>query len=154
MRKPLDWILFPMVDSLPTPLRGVQASRACPTVAGTPETVKAAFTKESDVFAEHGIRYVSPFVAFADRLILEKQLFDYFRELLGLGREENERAVAEGWKALDAFDIDLKSRGHAILEELEREYRIGIVLLGRPYHNDPASTTTSSMSCRSRGSRS
>jgi predicted CoA-substrate-specific enzyme activase len=136
-RKPLDWILFPMVDSLPTPLSGVQASRACPTVAGTPETVKAAFTKEGDVFAEHGIRYVSPFVDFADRLILEKQLFDYFRGPLGLGRAENERAIAEGWKAVEAYDAELKIRGREILEELEREYRIGIVLLGRPYHNDP-----------------
>jgi activator of 2-hydroxyglutaryl-CoA dehydratase/predicted nucleotide-binding protein (sugar kinase/HSP70/actin superfamily) len=136
-RKPIDWILFPMVDSLPTPLSGVQASRACPTVAGTPETVKAAFTKESDVFAENGIRYVSPFIDFSDRLILEKWMFEYFREPLGLGRAENGRAIAEGWKAVEAFDADLRNRGRAILEELEREYRLGIVLLGRPYHNDP-----------------
>src|SRR5262245_19777173 len=35
--KPLDAIFFPMIDSLPTFLHGVQGTRSCPTVATTPE---------------------------------------------------------------------------------------------------------------------
>ena len=50
-KKKLDLIFFPMVDVLHTPLQNLQGSNACPTVTVTPETVKAAFTKESDVFA-------------------------------------------------------------------------------------------------------
>ena len=54
-KKKLDCIFFPMVDVLHTPLTNLQGSNACPTVTVTPETVKAAFTKEGDVFAEQGV---------------------------------------------------------------------------------------------------
>ena len=40
-------------------------------VAATPETVKAAFTKENDVFAEHNVKYVDPVLNFADRKLFE-----------------------------------------------------------------------------------
>ncbi len=56
-KKPLDYILFPMVDSFPTWLENLLGSRACPTVTATPEAVHAAFTKESDLFAEKGVVY-------------------------------------------------------------------------------------------------
>src|ERR1019366_4385179 len=42
--RPLDFIFFPMIDSLPTFLEGVVDSRSCPTVTTTPEAVKAAWT--------------------------------------------------------------------------------------------------------------
>ena len=57
-KKPLDVIFFPMIDALPSPLANTQGCRACPTVTATPEAVKAAFTKEGDLFAEMGIRYL------------------------------------------------------------------------------------------------
>ena len=137
MKEPLTHILFPMVDGLPTPLRETLSARACPTVTATPEAVKAAFTKEGDVFAEHGLTYLSPFVDFADEELLEEQMRRGFEPVLGVSREENGRACAEGWKALRAFDKDLRDRGRETLKELERDFRIGIVVLGRPYHNDP-----------------
>jgi predicted CoA-substrate-specific enzyme activase len=136
-RDPLTHILFPMVDGLPTPLRNTQAARACPTVTATPEAVKAAFTKEGDVFKEYGLTYLSPFVDFADEVLLEEQMRRGFEDVLGVSREENARACAEGWKALRAFDVDLRQRGRETLAELERDHRVGIVVLGRPYHNDP-----------------
>lgn len=61
-KKPLDIIFFPMIDCLTSELRGVQASRSCPTVATTPEAVKAAFIKEGDLFAEKGITFLDTFV--------------------------------------------------------------------------------------------
>src|SRR5436305_9153729 len=58
--KPLDAIFFPMYDVLHSPLVKLQGANACPTVTATPETVKAAFTKENDVFAEHNVKYLDP----------------------------------------------------------------------------------------------
>src|SRR5579872_3965180 len=52
-KKPLNVIFFPMYDVLTSPLVKIVGANACPTVTATPETVKAAFTKENDVFAEH-----------------------------------------------------------------------------------------------------
>ena len=45
-----------MIDVLPGRLVNVVGNNACPTVALTPQTVRAAFTKESDLFAELGVR--------------------------------------------------------------------------------------------------
>ncbi|MHC4341154.1 MAG: BadF/BadG/BcrA/BcrD ATPase family protein [Planctomycetota bacterium] len=136
-RSPLDWILFPMVDSLPSCLSGTQASRACPTVTATPEVVKAAFTKEGDVFSEHGLTYVSPFLDFSDEELLARQMHETLGPLLGLSRSEAERACAAGLKALARYDADLKEEGREILDRLAKEDRLGIVVLGRPYHSDP-----------------
>jgi len=136
-KAPLTHVLFPMVDGLPTALYGTLASRACPTVTATPEAVKAAFTKEGDVFAEQGIRYLAPFVDFADPALLAEQMLRELDPVLGLTRAENERACAAGWRALREFDADLRARGREVLRELERDFRVGVVVLGRPYHNDP-----------------
>ncbi len=136
-RKPLDWILFPKIASLPTPLQHTQDSTACPTATATPESVRAAFCKEEDRFAQLGIRFVSPFLSFAEPELLKRQMWQTFGPLLGLSRGENQRACASGWQALEKFDSELRNKGREVLEQLEKEQRLGIVLLGRPYHSDP-----------------
>ena len=136
-RKP-DIIFFPSVISLPSELEHTLDSAACPTVAATPNVVRAAFTKEGDVFAEFGIRYFDPVLAMADPPLLERQLLQFARAALGdVSREENAFAVRQGWLALERHRKSLRARARAVLEQLEREHRVGVVLLGRPYHNDP-----------------
>ncbi|MGH9470043.1 MAG: acyl-CoA dehydratase activase-related protein, partial [Terriglobia bacterium] len=137
-KKPLDIIFCPMIDDLPSDLKFVQGHRSCPTVATTPEAVKAAFTKESDIFKENNILFLDTFVNTGSAALLAKQLYDEFVNILGLSMEENLRAVDEGFKAQDKFmNGVLRAQGREILKQLEAEDRIGIVLLGRPYHNDP-----------------
>jgi predicted CoA-substrate-specific enzyme activase len=136
-RKALDLIVYPQVDSLETWLTGLQASRACPTVVGTADTTKAAFTKESDIFAEKGIQLVVPFVHHYEPKLCAREMYSYFKDILGLSEEENRRAVDKAYKHQGDFVDRLRERGREMLEELERENRIGVVLLARPYHNDP-----------------
>jgi activator of 2-hydroxyglutaryl-CoA dehydratase/predicted nucleotide-binding protein (sugar kinase/HSP70/actin superfamily) len=136
-KKPLDYIFFPMIDCLESPLKFTQGKRSCPTVATTPEAVKAAFTKEGNVFKEHGMEFLDTFVNISEPKLFERQMYDQFRDILGLSPEENHRAVEEGYRALHAFVEDGFRKGRETLELLEREERLGIVLLGRPYHNDP-----------------
>src|SRR5579871_3981992 len=137
-KKPLDIIFFPMIDCLTSDLHSVQASRSCPTVATTPEAVKAAFTKEGDLFAEKGVLFLDTFVNLSKPEILERQLFEQFKDIFGLSPEENKRAMDEGYRALLAFEnVAMRGEARAVLEQLEREDRLGVVLLGRPYHNDP-----------------
>jgi activator of 2-hydroxyglutaryl-CoA dehydratase/predicted nucleotide-binding protein (sugar kinase/HSP70/actin superfamily) len=136
-KKALDFIFFPMVDTLHTSLTHLQGSYACPTVTVTPDTAKAAFTKEGDVFKEHGIVYLNPMLNFTEPAWLAKQMFDTWGERLGLSEEENERAIAVGYRELDAFERDIQRRAREVIDQLEREDRVGIVMLGRPYHHDP-----------------
>jgi predicted nucleotide-binding protein (sugar kinase/HSP70/actin superfamily) len=136
-KKKLDLVFFPMVDVLHTPLQNLQGSNACPTVTVTPETVKAAFTKESDVFGHYGITYSDPLVNFSDRKLLAQQLFNALDPYLGLSEEENIRAIEVGFRELDAYESDIRRRARAVMDQLEVEKRIGIVVLARPYHHDP-----------------
>src|SRR5262249_13824372 len=100
-KKPLDIIFFPMIDALTSHLSHTQGNRACPTVTATPEAVKAAFTKEGDLFAEKGIRYINTFVNVDEPRLFEKQMWEDFQGVLGLSREEHTKAVDTGFAALD-----------------------------------------------------
>jgi predicted CoA-substrate-specific enzyme activase len=136
-KKPLDAIFFPMYDVLHSPLVKLQGANACPTVTATPETVKAAFTKENDVFTENNLKYIDPVLNFADRKLFAFQMLSALQSLLGLGEEENDRACEAGFNALKAYEANIRRRAREVIDQLEREDRIGIVMLGRPYHHDP-----------------
>ena len=136
-KKPLNAIWFPMYDVLHSHLVNLTGSNACPTVTATPETVKAAFTKESDIFGEHGLVYLDPILNLQDRRICADQMFKTWGPILGLSHEENERALESGFTALSACEADIRRQARETLDQLEREDRIGIVMLGRVYHHDP-----------------
>jgi predicted CoA-substrate-specific enzyme activase len=137
-KAPLDYIFFAMVDDLPSSLEKAQGCRACPTVATTPAAVKAAFVKEGNLFQEKGVVFLDTFVNPAQPDLMEAQLYQQFKDIFGLSRAENNRAVAEGYAALDRFlNRTLRRQARRLLDQLEAENRLGIVLLGRPYHNDP-----------------
>ena len=136
-KKPLDAIFFPMYDVLHSPLVKIVGANACPTVTATPETVKAAFTKENDVFAENNLKYIDPVLNFADRKLFAHQMLTAWQTTLGLSLEENDRAVESGFAALSGYESGIRHRARKVLDQLEQEDRIGIVMLGRPYHHDP-----------------
>ena len=66
---------------------------SCPIVAGAPEVMKAAFTKETDFFAERGIKYVDPALTFTEPTLLKRQLFECFGPALGVTEDESDFAV-------------------------------------------------------------
>jgi predicted nucleotide-binding protein (sugar kinase/HSP70/actin superfamily) len=136
-KKPLDVIFFPMYDVLHSPLMKIVGTNACPTVTATPETVKAAFTKENDVFAENKLKYIDPVLNFANRKLFAYQMLQAWQPVFGLSPEENDRAIESGFEALKEYETSIRKRARQVLDQLEREDRIGIVMLARPYHHDP-----------------
>jgi predicted CoA-substrate-specific enzyme activase len=136
-KKPLHAIWFPMYDVLHTPLVNLTGSNACPTVTATPNAVKAAFTKESDLFSENGIVYLDPILNLQDRRICSDQMYKAWAPILGLSREESDRALEAGFRALEDSENEIRRQARQTLDQLEREDRIGIVMLGRVYHHDP-----------------
>jgi predicted nucleotide-binding protein (sugar kinase/HSP70/actin superfamily) len=89
------------------------------------------------VFAEHNVKYLDPVLNFADRKLFAHQMLQDWQPILGLSQEENDRAVEVGYKALADYEASIRNRARQVLDQLEREDRIGIVMLGRPYHHDP-----------------
>jgi hypothetical protein len=103
-----------------------------------PENIKAGFLKEHDVFAEQGIRYVTPFVSLDEPKLVPKQLFEGLRDVFpGLTPAEMARAVDEGYRALHAFNDGLRRKSREVLEWCARNDRPCLLVLARPYHMDP-----------------
>jgi predicted nucleotide-binding protein (sugar kinase/HSP70/actin superfamily) len=125
------------VTHVPPGLNKVMDTASCPIVAGVPEVMKAAFTKETDFFETRGIEYLDPSLTFSEMNLTAKRMFETWAPRLGVTQDECDHAHREGLAALDQFDRDLQDKGRAILETVEAENRIAIIMVGRPYHSDP-----------------
>jgi len=111
-----------MIDCLTSDLQHIQAQRSCPTVAATPEAVKAAFIKEGDLFKEKGVVFLDTFVNLSKPDVFERQMYEEFKDILGLSPEENHRAIEEAYRSLDYFNnVTMRSAAREVLEQLERE---------------------------------
>jgi predicted nucleotide-binding protein (sugar kinase/HSP70/actin superfamily) len=135
--KKLKYIWFPCVTHVIPGLNKVMDAASCPIVAGAPEVMKAAFTKETDFFGQRGIEYLDPAITFTEPTLLKRQVFECWGQRLGCTEDESDFAVEQGWKAMEKLDADLQEKGKAILETVEEENRVAVLLLGRPYHSDP-----------------
>ena len=64
-------------------------------------------------------------------------MFACFDQYLGLSPEENDRAVEFAFDLHDQYEKEIRKKAREVLDQLEREDRIGIVMLARVYHHDP-----------------
>jgi len=135
--KEVDIIFFPCIRKLKGEIYKAEGHWACPTVSATPEVVKASFTKERNDFKEKGVLYLDPVLDFDDLEMLERQLYITFKDVFGITERENREAVNIGLEVWENTLRKLRRRAREVLDRLEREKGIGIVMLGRPYHNDP-----------------
>jgi predicted nucleotide-binding protein (sugar kinase/HSP70/actin superfamily) len=136
-KKPLNYIFFPSITHIPTFIVNQMDTASCPVVSGTPKVIRAAFTKETDFFAERGISYLDTAVTLNERLMCKKQMFSEWGPLLGITEDESDFAIDQAFKAIDAFEDEMQKKGKEILGDVMRENRVALVMLGRPYHNDP-----------------
>lgn len=136
-KKPLKYIFFPILTHVTNFVADTMDNASCPIVAGAPDVMKAAFTKEVDFFAQRGIEYVDPALSFVEPNLMAKRLLECWGPRLGITADENDHACREAWKALTIFENDLQDKGRAILETVEAEDRVAILLISRPYHSDP-----------------
>jgi activator of 2-hydroxyglutaryl-CoA dehydratase/predicted nucleotide-binding protein (sugar kinase/HSP70/actin superfamily) len=135
--KPLSYVFFPILTHVPNFLEGTMDDTSCPIVAGAPDVMKAAFTKEVDFFAQRGIEYLDTALSFSETHLMAQRMFSTWGPRLGVTQDESDFAHKEGLHALRAFDLDLQEKGRAILETVEADNRIALIMVGRPYHSDP-----------------
>ena len=136
-REPLDAIFFPMFDVLASHLKDCSGSNACPSASATPEAVKAAFSRSVDWFEQRKVRYLNPVIDLSDRDVFKYQMFSCWNQILSLDWEENSRAVEIAFGKWQEFEEDLRRQARRTLDDLEHSSRVGLVMLGRPYHHDP-----------------
>ena len=136
-KKKINILLSPMIHSLPSLLHGhVMDTVTCTRVMAGPESVKAGFMKERDVFAENGIVYASPFASLGDRHMVTKQLHRDLKDVFDLEPEETERAVQAGYLALDNFTAKARQNSRDLLTWCAQNQKPCVLVLARPYHMD------------------
>jgi predicted nucleotide-binding protein (sugar kinase/HSP70/actin superfamily) len=94
-------------------------------MTATPNAVKTAFTKESDLFSENRIVYLDPILNLQDRRICADQMYRAWAHILGLSREESDRALEAGFRAFADSENEIRRQARETLDQLERENRVG-----------------------------
>ncbi len=137
-KKPLKYIFFPILTHVNNFVVDTMDNASCPIVAGAPDVMKAAFTKEVDFFATRGIEFLDPALSFVEPTLMARRMFETFGPRLGHHRgRERLRVQARPGRRSTSFDKDVEDKGRAILETVEAEDRVAILMIGRPYHSDP-----------------
>ena len=137
-KKPLKYIFFPILTHVNNFVTDTMDNASCPIVAGAPDVMKAAFTKEVDFFATRGIEFLDP-----ARVVRRADAHGaaHVRDVRPAPRHHRgrERLRLQGGVegAQTIFDKDVEAKGRAILETVEAEDRVAILMIGRPYHSDP-----------------
>jgi activator of 2-hydroxyglutaryl-CoA dehydratase/predicted nucleotide-binding protein (sugar kinase/HSP70/actin superfamily) len=133
----ISHICFPIITHLESHVTNTLGNNACVIQMGTPEVAHAVFTRSRDIFAEHSIEYWKPIVRMDNPPEAAGLLFDYFGTRLGITEEENAWAVRQGYRAMDLYFSHMRKRGTRVISDLVANDRIGVVMLGHPYHHDP-----------------
>lgn len=136
-RKSIDYVWFPSITDMPSFVSHTIGNATCPIVAGTPQVVMAAFTKEKDYFEQEGLILINDPLNFELPHLLRSQLLNSWGRWLGITSDENDWACEQAFAALDVCDAELQRHGLDLLTKAEEDNDVVLLMLARPYHNDP-----------------
>jgi predicted CoA-substrate-specific enzyme activase len=103
----------------------------CPVVASYPELIK----NNMDILKENFIQYLDPVISLESKTVLYKNIKEALKQF-DLSKAEVKEAVDAAWAEKRAFRLDLRNKAAEIIKDLKQTGKIGIVIAGRPYHND------------------
>ncbi|MCD7817725.1 MAG: acyl-CoA dehydratase activase-related protein, partial [Lachnospiraceae bacterium] len=132
-RHGVDTIFYPCVYYERKEREAQQNSFNCPMVISYPENIQ----NNVDSLREKKIRYLNPFLSFANEEILTKNLCEFMKKEYHIGKSEVEKAVHLAWEEQLHYKEDVLEEGRKALRWMEENHASGIVLAGRPYHLDP-----------------
>ncbi len=135
--RPLNYIYYPAITHMPSFLNKIVAKTSCPVVQGTPNVMKTSFTKETNYFEQRDIHYIDDAVSFDEPNYLKKQMFETWGERLRMTKDESDFAVDQALATWRSFEKSLQQKGKEIIEQVEKDRRMAILMIGRPYHSDP-----------------
>ncbi|MEG0070672.1 MAG: acyl-CoA dehydratase activase-related protein [Raoultibacter sp.] len=114
----------------------------CPIVMSYSEALRL----NVDELNESDVEFLNPFLPYDKKDHLKKRLYvelvENNAELIGRydalpTQAQIDEAVEIAWAEDDAFKADIRAAGEKTLKWMEETSTHGIVLAGRPYHNDP-----------------
>lgn len=136
-KKECTHICFPIITHLHSSVKNTLGNNACVIQMGTPEVVNAVFKRETDFFADNSVDYWRPLVSMDNPVEINEILFEYFKEKFELTADENAWAVRQGIQAMKTYYETLQKEGAKTINDLILQDKMGILLVGHPYHHDP-----------------
>ena len=147
LQKDPDFIWMPCVRWERTEDEATTNHYNCPIVMSYPQTLEF----NMDELSSGSVEYLAPFMPYDNKAELKRRLYEVVsvqREAdaaQGKGRvrgdhitrAEIDEAVNVAWEADAEFKEQMQRKGDEVLAWMECNDRHGIVLAGRPYHNDP-----------------
>ncbi len=136
-----DFIWFPCSKWERQEDQGAGNHFNCPIVASYSEALRL----NVDDLRTSGVPFLNPWLPYDQKEHLKKRLFvelvETHPELMGTAgaptQAEVDAAVEAAWAEDEAFKRDIRAKGEETLAWMEQTGTHGIVLAGRPYHNDP-----------------
>ncbi|MCI8300451.1 MAG: 2-hydroxyacyl-CoA dehydratase [Lachnospiraceae bacterium] len=128
-----DFIFYPCIPYERDEFPDSNNHYNCPIVTSYAENIK----NNVDEITSGTVRFLNPFMSFASKEVLAKQLVQVFSQEFSIPAEEINAAVDAGWRELANMRQDIRRKGEETLKYMEQTGRRGIVLAGRPYHTDP-----------------
>jgi predicted nucleotide-binding protein (sugar kinase/HSP70/actin superfamily) len=135
--KDVDAICFPIITQLESTVGGHLGNTACTIQMGTPEVVEAVFSRERDYYIENSIEFWDPALRMDTPVEVNNALFEYFGERLKISRDESAWAVNQAFIAQKKYLAEQREKFIGTMNQLIDEDRLGLLLIGHPYHHDP-----------------
>ncbi len=132
INKEVDRIFFPLVKYEKATTRNAVNNYNCPVVTGYPDVIRNTIDP-----GQYGIPYDTPPVSFNNNKLLQKACYKYLRQF-GIKKNAFINAFAKALEYQQEFKNTLINKGHSIIQKATEDKRQVIMLVGRPYHADPA----------------
>jgi predicted CoA-substrate-specific enzyme activase len=136
-RKKPTHICFPIITHLESQVENTLGNNACVIQMGTPEVVYAVFTRGRDYFKDHSIEFWKPLTRLDRPLEAAGELFSYFKDILGITRDESDWACHQAYTAQAEYLSVLREKGTAVINKCIEDDKLALLVIGHPYHHDP-----------------
>jgi predicted CoA-substrate-specific enzyme activase len=130
--KKVDAIFFPVMGRMPSENDTVQSDFTCAVLKGYPMIIRNSDEPE----AKHKMRFLDPYFPWFDTRSRDLQIINFMKETFGITKKVCRKAIKLGDIAMSSFQAKLETRGSEIIKYLDEKNIFGVVLGGRPYHND------------------
>ena len=137
-----DFIFMPCIRHEIKEDPNAQNSFNCPVVSSYGETLRLNCETEK----KHNVPFLDPYLPYNDDKRLAERLHEVLNELFAQhpeypgeapSKREIERAVLLARREDESFKKDVRNKGEEALAWIEANDTRGVVLAGRPYHDDP-----------------
>ncbi len=130
--KQVDRIFYPIVRYEKNEFKDAVNTYNCPVVSGYPDVIKNVVN-----FKEHGVIYDMITVAFNNDTLLARACYEYLKHF-GIEKAAFKKAFQKAKTRAAHVRRELQEKGKKIIERAPENNKPVIMLVGRPYHADPA----------------